>query len=120
MSQPRGGMISLQTSGEVQDCKGAFTYNLGQPKREGIVGADGIHGFKTVPQIPFIEGAITDRADLDVKALVNFTDGVVTLNLANGKVVVLRGAYWAGEGTISTEEGEIPARWEGTSAEEIE
>ena len=117
--QRRGGTISLKTGGEIQDAKGAFTYNLGHPKREPIIGADGVHGYKETPQVAFIEGAITDRLGLDVKALVTMKDGVVTLELANGKVVVLRDAYWAGEGTINTEEGEIPARWEGKSAEEI-
>jgi hypothetical protein len=117
--QRRGGTISLNLNGELQDAKGAFTYNLGKPKREGIIGADGVHGYKEVAQQAFIEGAITDRSTLDLKALVTMKDGVATLELANGKVVVLRDAYWAGEGTVNTEEGEIAARWEGSGAEEI-
>ena len=32
---------------------------------EAIVGSDGIHGYKEVPQVGFIEGEITDRSDLD-------------------------------------------------------
>lgn len=118
MSQRRGGLISLQTNGELQDAKGAFTYNLGRPKKEAIIGADRPHGFKEVPQIGFIEGAITDRGTLDLEKLVTLEDATVTLELANGKVVVLRNAWYAGEGTVSTEEGEIAVRFEG-EAEEI-
>lgn len=117
--QRRGGTISVQTNGTVQDAKGTFTYNLGRPKRETIIGSDGVHGYKEVPQPAFIEGAITDRGTLDLEALVTLKDATVTLELANGKVIVLRQAWYAHEGTASTEEGEIPFRCEGKSGEEI-
>src|SRR5919206_119372 len=54
--QRRGGIISLQVNAQVYDAKGAFTYNLGRPKREAIVGADGMHGYKETPQPGFVEG----------------------------------------------------------------
>ncbi len=117
--QRKGGIIQIQVGGVMQDAKGAFTYGLGTEKRDTIIGADAVHGYKATPQAPFIEGAFTDRAGLDVKALF-MTDGVtITLLLANGKTVVLTNAWHAGEGTISTEEGEFAVRFEGTSAEEI-
>jgi hypothetical protein len=117
--QRRAGIIQLQISGEIADCKGSFSYNLGRPKRETMVGSDTVHGFKEVPQVAFIEGAITDRGTLDLAALVTGKDQTVTLTLANGKVIVLRDAWFSGEGTASSEEAEIAVRWEGTNAEEI-
>lgn len=117
--QRRGGILFLKVGGERQDAKGNFTYNLGQPKRDGIVGADGVHGYKEMPQVPFIEGEITDRQTLDLAALLNVVDTTVTLELANGKVIVLRQAWYAGEGTGNTEEGNIGVRFEGLSAEEV-
>lgn len=120
MPQRRAGLIQLQTNGEMQDAKGSFEYNLGGPKRDAIVGADGIHGFKETVQVPFISGKITDRGTLDVKKLVSLEDATITLSLNGGnKVIVLSEAWFAGEGTVSTEEAEIDVRWEGTSAEEI-
>lgn len=119
-NQRRGGTISVQVNGTTQDCKGAWTYNLGRPKREAIKGSDGkIHGYKESVQVPFIEGEITDRGDLDLDAMLSMVDGTVTLQLANTKVVVLRQAWFAHEGTGNTEEGNIPVRWEGLSAQEI-
>jgi hypothetical protein len=118
-NQRRAGTIQLKIGGEIQDAKGSFSYNLGAPKREGIPGADTIHGYKETPQVAFIEGAITDRGTLDLAVLVKGTDLTVTLDLANGKTVVLRDAWYAGDGTVTTEEAEIGVRWEGTSAEEI-
>jgi hypothetical protein len=119
-AQRRAGLIQLQINGAIQDAKGSFTYNLGLPKREPIVGSDGVHGYKETPQVPFIEGAITDRDTLDLTALASGRDLTVTLTVGNGKVIVLREAWWAGEGTVSTEEAEIPVRWEGKGqAEEV-
>jgi hypothetical protein len=117
--QRRAGLIQLQVNGEILDCKGSFSYGMGRPKRDAIVGSDAVHGYKEMPQIAFIEGAITDRGTLDLAALVTGRDQTVTLTLGNGKVIVLRDAWFAGEGTASSEEAEIPVRWEGANAEEI-
>jgi predicted heme/steroid binding protein len=119
MSQRRAGIIQVQVNGEVYDAKGNFSYNLGRPMREAIIGADAVHGFKETPQVPFIEGEFTDRGSLDVATLVTLEDATVTLSLANGKVIVLREAWFAGEGTANTEEGNIAVRFEGAGAEEI-
>jgi len=43
----------------------------------------------------------------------------VIAELANGKTVVLRSAWYAGEGKVNTAESEIDARFEGLSGEEI-
>lgn len=119
MSQRRAGIIQLQVDGEVYDAKGNFTYNLGRPMREAIVGMDTTHGFLERPQVAFIEGEITDRGDLDLAALISIDDATVTLSLNNGKTISLRSAWFAGEGTGNTEEGNFPVRFEGIGAEEV-
>lgn len=115
----RGGVIFVKVNGDLQQAKGSWSYNLGKPKRDPIVGADGVHGFKETPQAAYIEGKITDRGDLDLAALVTMQDVTVTLQLANGKTILLSNGWWGGEGTVSTEEGEIDARFDGITAEEI-
>jgi len=119
MAQRRAGIISVQLNGELQQAKGNWTYNLGRNKREAIVGADTIHGFKETPQVAHIEGEITDRGDLDLAAVVSLTNATVTLALANGKMIVLRDAWFAGDGTGNTEEANIQMRFEGASADEV-
>lgn len=114
-----GGMISLKINGDMYFAKGNFTYNLGEPKKEGVVGSDRVHGYTEKPQIPFIEGEITDRNELNLKDLVTLVDATVTLELANGKVIMLREGWYAGEGTGNTDEGNIALRIEGMSAEEV-
>jgi hypothetical protein len=115
--QRRGGIIAVQINGEVVEAKGSWTYALGRPVREAILGADAPHGFKETPSIGFIEGGISDRADLDVAALSTATGVTVTLTLANNKVIRLRDAYAAGDWNVTTEEGEIAARFEGKAQE---
>lgn len=118
--QRRGGVIQMQVDGVQYDTKGEATYNLGHVKRTAILGSDGkVHGFKEEAQAPFIEVKLTDRGSLNLANVVDLTDSTVALSLANGKVVTLRSAWYAGEGTGHTDEGELDFRMEGKSAQEI-
>jgi hypothetical protein len=117
--QRRGGLIFLKVDGRRYQAKGSFTCNLGVPKREAIVGTDGVHGYKEIPQPCYIEGEITDHQDLRLVDLATVQNATVTLELATGKSVVLRNAWFAGGGDLQTEEGNIGVRFEGMSAEEV-
>jgi len=114
-----GGIIFVKYNGVQLKAKGSWEYNIGQGMREAVVGSDGVHGYKELPQVPFISGTATDDADLNLKTLLNISDATVQLELFNGKIVVLEQAFFAGEGTASTEEGEIAVRFEGLNAEEV-
>ena len=105
--------------GETYLAKGNFTYNIGTPKKEMVVGSDSVHGFKEMPVVPFIEGALTDTDETDLAALQAVRDATVTLELANGKVIVIEEAVYAGDGNVTTEEGEIAARFEGKRGREV-
>jgi hypothetical protein len=118
-NQRRGGIITLTIDGVQYDAKGNFSYDLGQPKRDAIIGADKVHGFKETPKAPYIEGEITDRANMDVAALCALVEGTITLDLANGKEIVLRQAWFSGDGTVQTQEANIAVQFQGASAEEI-
>lgn len=119
MTKAVGGRIAVKYNGKMLRAKGSWTYNLGEDRKEGVVGSDGVHGFKTTPQVPFIEGEITDTADMNLSDLLKVTDATVTLELANGKVISLKDAWFASEGTGNTEEGNVGCRFEGLDAEEI-
>ena len=113
------GVIFLKVDSVLRDAKGSFTYNLGAMKREPILNADGtVAGYKEMPQVPRIEGVITDQNDLTLSDFINITDATITLELANGKVVDLRNAWYAADGDVTTEEGEIQVLFQGLSAEE--
>jgi len=113
-----GGLISLQINGEVFNAKGDWEYGFGLPKRSAMVGAERVHGFTEEPQVPYVQGEITDRNGVDVRALQNVTNGTIVLQLGNGKVIILREAYHAGEGSVHVKEGNIAVRYEGAGMEE--
>jgi hypothetical protein len=118
-SQKRAGIISMKANGLIYNAKGNFQYNIGQPKREAIIGSDGVHGYKETPQVSFIEGEFTDTSDLDLQALVTMDNATITLQLANGKIIVLQNAWYAHEGTVGTEEANIGVRFEAINGEEV-
>lgn len=112
------GTISFTANGIRYDAVGNFTYGLGTEEREALVGADRVHGYKGMPRVPFIEGEIRDRPDLNVADFFEISDATVTLRLGNGKSIVLREAWYAGEGTGQTEDANLSVRFEGLSAKE--
>ena len=114
-----GGLIEVLVNGERLSARGSWTFSAGTEVREGIVGADRVHGYKSMPRVPFIEGEITDRQNLRLQALAKSENVTVTLRLANGKAMVLRNAWVAGETTGNTEEGNVSVRFEGLSIEEV-
>lgn len=114
-----GGVIFLKVNGELFQAKGEFTYNINPFKRESVVGPADIHGFKEEAQVQFIEGAITDSDELDLEGFQAIRDATVMLELANGKVIQLREAFYAADGDVTSSEGEIQVRFEGISGREI-
>lgn len=119
MSQRKGGIIQVQVNGVLYDAKGDFDVNLGSPKRSAIIGSSGVHGFKEEPQPASAKGKFTDRGNLDLKTLTTLEDATLTIQAANGKTYVLRNAWYSGDGTVNTGEGEINAEFEATDGEEI-
>lgn len=115
----RAGTVFVKVNGVQYDAKGNWTYNPGSVKREALVGADRVHGYKELPQVPFVEGEITDAGTLDSIAFRNIVDATVTLELANGKVFILRDAWYAADGDTQTEEANTQVRFEGMDGDEV-
>lgn len=114
-----GGILFLKVDGEFFQAKGEFTYNINPVKRESVVGVDGVHGFKEEPKVIFVEGAITDSDELDLEGFQKIRDATLTLELANGKVIQLREAFYAADGDVTSSEGEIQVRFEAITGSEI-
>lgn len=119
MSQRISGIISVTANNQAYDAKGDFVYNIGSPKRDTIIGSDGVHGFKETPQVPYIEGEFTDRGSLSLVDLTTLENATIKIGLSNGKIFVLSEAWFASEGEVSTGEGNIKVRFEGKSAQEV-
>jgi len=116
--QRRAGIIYFTVNGVRQDAIGSFTCGYGTPKREALIGSDGVHGYKETPQVAFIEGEIRDRADLDLKALFNSSEVTAHVEFGNGKGWAVRDGWYAGDATVQTEEANVGIRIEGPDGEE--
>jgi hypothetical protein len=114
-----GGTIYIRRNGKLLQAKGKFEYHLGVPKRDTVLGASEAAGYSEKAQVAYIEGAITDKGDLDMKELQLADGDEITLEAANGKVCAWHNAWYAGPGTIETEEGESAIRFESKTADEI-
>ena len=112
MANRIAGRVYFKVNGVQKMVKAGVTYGLGNWSRESVSGADGIHGFKETPQAAFIEGEITDNTTENVKNFLETTEATVTLELINGKTIVLRNAYQVNEGNINTDESNIAFRFE--------
>lgn len=106
-----GGLIAIKVNGEVYRAVANFTWNQGLPMRTSVIGATGVDGYTQAAQSAFLEGEIRDGSDVDLEALVQITDATVTAELANGKTFVLANAWYEGEGTGNTQEGNFPFRF---------
>ncbi len=119
MSKRIAGKFELKSNGFELSCKGDFSCNLGADKREGMVDSRKVIGYSAKPQVPFIEGSISDFDDFSVTDFLNTTGATITIKAGNGKTFMLEDAWYAGEGDISLEKGEVQCRFEGMDAEEM-
>lgn len=107
----RGGLLAIKIDGVTYDGVGNFTYNSGAPLRTALLGATSVNGYSEAPQAAFIAGEIRDGQNIDTEALVATTNATVTLELANGKTFVLANAWFEGEGTGNSQEGNFAVRF---------
>ena len=83
-------------------------------EKEGLAGQDGVHGYKEMPKVPFMELDITNGRDFDPRVLDSATDITATAELANGQVWVGVEGWRAGVSEIDAEEGSIQLKLEFT------
>ena len=119
MQRRVAGIAYLKIDGRQYETSGAFTVNSGQPMREGKLGTARVAGYTEKPQIPSIEGKIILTPGLKLVNLTQLTGVTLTVEAPNDSTFILRDAWFSGEGTYSTEEGEVAFKFEGAGFEEI-
>lgn len=113
-----GGILSLTVGGVRRKAKGNFKYNMGDTIKSAVLGADEVHGYKEMPQTPFIEGEITLTPDMVETDITSLRNAEVFLEVA-GRTYVLHSAWFASEGDVETEEGNMAVKFEGLSMERV-
>lgn len=119
MSGRVSGTIIFKVDGQQYSVFAGISYSLGRAKRESFTDSAHEPHYKEVGQVPFIAGELIDKNSVDVAKFLEVDEVTITAELANGKTIVLRDAWQVGEGEVNAEEGKIPFRFEGKSAEEL-
>ncbi len=113
------GIIYLQIDGEQIRAKGSFEYLLSGVKNESIPNADGTVGIGGAFVPGYIKGTIPNYNETDHAAL-KFCEGVtVTLELANGKIIVAKDAVQTDESVGNVESGEFTLQFDSENVEEV-
>lgn len=113
------GTTFVAVNGKTLSVRGSAKIGMGTELRTAVIGLDGIHGMKGAFQVPFIEVLVTNRNDLDLKAILAMENGTVTAQQPGGKSYALRDAWCASPGEVDLDEGQLTLRFEGMSIEEV-
>ncbi len=115
-----GGKFTISCDGVAYYASGVFKYGGGFDKREAVMHSSGFAGFKSTPVVPYISGELIDNDSLALTDIANMTSSTITLDLSNGKQIVLRGAYSTNDNGLEVDtDGKIAIKFEGQSLEEV-
>ena len=115
-----GGKFTVSCDGMAYYASGVFKYGGGFDKREAVMHSAGLAGHKSTPSVAYISGELLDNASLVLNDIANMADSTITLDLANGKQIVLRGAYSTNDNGLEVDtDGKITIKFEGVSLEEV-
>lgn len=119
MAKPNliGGTVSFRRGSTKYASAGNFSYNHGGPKRDSVFDGNDTIGYRESPQESMIEGELTVTSSVDTAEFINLDGETITLTLESGTIVVLRDAWFAGDGTINLNEARFPVKFVGKSLE---
>lgn len=115
-----GGVAEVRYNGETLLFRSELTWNFQRYVKTGFAGRDSkVHGYTAEPSVPHIEGKFTHDGSKTIRDLEAIEDATVVVRLGDGRVLVLRGAYIAGEIKPNGDTGELSLKWEGSDGEEL-
>ena len=120
MARLIGGKFSIYCDSVIYYASGVFKYGAGFMKREAVMHSAGFAGYKETPTTAYISGELIDNDSLELADIAGMTNSTITLDLANGKQVVLRGAYSTNDNGLEVDtDGKITIKFEGKTLEEV-
>ena len=112
------GVAYLQRDGIAYQLRGGLKIQPLSLVKEGIAGQDGVHGYKETPVVPSIEAEIT-VGSISIKTLQTVRDSTIRAECSDGKVYLLRSAWFAGEAAHDAAEGKVTVKFEGLECLEL-
>ncbi len=107
------GVATLTVDGVIYSLEGSFKYSPALVKRETVSGQDAVHGYKEMPVAPFVSGSFRDSQGLTVADFNAMTNVTVSVQLANGKLIIGRNMWTVDALEVDTADAKFDVRWEG-------
>ncbi|WP_174296536.1 phage tail tube protein [Sphingomonas bacterium] len=113
------GTMYATIDGKQYMVTGEGNYTVSSVTRETLKGQSGIHGFSEMPQPGKISWKARDGNDVSIAALNGAVDATVVLELANGKMIIGRNMWKAGDPiAVTTEDASFDIEFEGPDVSE--
>jgi hypothetical protein len=113
------GVTFIKVDGEQYMLRDAAKWSVDDVIRETITGLDGVHGFIEKAGPGWIEVTISDYGDLEVADFMKQDNVTVTLEQANGKMIVLHNAWTVNAREVDAVAASMAVRWESKKGEVI-
>ncbi|MFC0683095.1 phage tail tube protein [Novosphingobium clariflavum] len=114
------GFAFITIDGTSYAIAGEGTYRISTNKRETLIGQDGVHGYSETPTAGMISWQGRDSGALSITDLNDAVDVTVQLELANGKNVIARNAWRAGDPVeVSSENATFNVVFESADVKEV-
>ena len=102
-----------KVDGEQLEVSGGFECPGMDVKREAIMSLTGVAGYKETPIKPYIKMTALFVPNFPLATLQSNTEMTLTVELANGKVYTLSGAFTEGEAPVKGDDGTIDLEFAG-------
>lgn len=119
MANLLAGVMYATIDGKSYSVVGEGAYTVSSVTRETLKGQDGIHGVSEMPMPGKMTWKGRDSSAVSIAALNNATDATIVFELANGKVIVGRNMWRAGDPIeVATEDASFTIPFEGVDVSE--
>jgi hypothetical protein len=112
------GVAYLSVNGQSYMLAGEITYSVSRVKRTTLSGPSGVQGYSEEPIAGSISATLRDSGGLTVADFNAMTNVTVTVELANGKVVIGRNMWTTDPQEVKSGEATFDVKFEGMSVEE--
>lgn len=113
MAKRVAGIAYIKVDGEQLEVEGSVECPLSSLKRETVMGLAGVAGYKETAVKPYVKLSAIVVPGFPLKKLQEATDMTITVELANGTVYTLSGAFVEGEPGIKGDEGTVELEFGG-------
>ena len=113
MGKRIAGTCYFKVDGEQLELTGDIELPMSDKKREAVMSATGPVGYKETVVSPYVKGTFYMTEGFPLDGLTEGTDLTITVELANGMVYTLSGAYLTDEAAVKTGEGTVDLNFGG-------